>query len=130
MSIVIAGDPEGIALERVVPVADLPGLPGDFADFGRWLKATPGAMMRELPAFQLPVPRGLDYEQKQAWLFRVAASWGTGTFTDDMGGERAEMRFGGVRIVASIGHRDTTYSGYAARAAARRSSVAGNGATS
>lgn len=136
MMSISAADTEEAGRERVIPVRDLPGLAGDIAEFAVWLKARPQALMRELPAVQLPVPRGLDHAGKVAWVDEVARSWGVEAAdaektADGLAGRRAEKRFGSFLVVAQVGHPDRTYSGHRDRAAAyRRSSIAASGATS
>jgi hypothetical protein len=79
-------------------------------------------------SFQLPVPDGLDHEQKLAWVDRVAAAWGVRPVDNTMG-RHAEKAFGGVRLTASVGRPDRGFSDLQARAAAHalRSSIASNG---
>lgn len=88
-----------------------------------WLRALPvtRASAAAIPGRvtnQLPVPDGLDHEQKLAWLEHVAAAWGTVTFPDGTGGRRAEKRFGPVWVVASVADPDRGVFGHRARAAA------------
>lgn len=72
----------------------------------------------ELWRFQLSVPKGLDHEQKLAWVDRKAAAWGVRAVSNAMG-RHAEKRYGdGLCLIASVADQDRSVSGYKARAAA------------
>jgi hypothetical protein len=119
----ITDEAEGAGRSRAALLADLHRL----IDF---VTTADPVGVPEKVTIQIPVPDGLHYEGKLAWLTRVAAAWRVRVLPDGMGGQKAEKPFGAVKLTASVARPDRGFADLKARAAALRSSTAGSGATS
>jgi hypothetical protein len=106
--------------EAVTAAEARASMAADFRAAETWMSCDLNALIPDEAVIPFPVPRGLDHDQKLAWLERVAASWRTVTVPDGAGGRKAEKRFGKLAFTAGVGHPDASVAGYAARARSAR----------